>query len=358
GTEQQATLQGTMQNLALAAQNISVFTDTLVQNRAQFEQLLTNTNQLTGDLAPLGPALQTMAQQINHDILPNLAQSLAKVSALLETDMGQVVQQLGSTVATVQSVAEKIDHGDGLLGKLINETEVYDDLRTVSHGLKSYAALIDNMGVVVDTHFESMYRPADDYQYPDSKGYFNFRLYTAEDWFYLFQLAGSERGGVVERTETINQYQDSDQHELTDPEILQAHLEPKQTEKLVLKRNLARYGLQFGKVFNNWCFRFGLFENSFGLAADYYIPFYDEKIRFISTLEAFDFRGQDRLDDRRPHLKWLNRIFILDAIYFTVGADDFVSKHNKNLFVGLGLRFTDDSLKYMFDRLGLGNNAR
>ncbi|HLB94450.1 MAG TPA: hypothetical protein VJJ81_04345, partial [Candidatus Babeliales bacterium] len=152
-------------------------------------------------------------------------------------------------------------------------------------------------------------------------------------------------------------YFNSDNEPLTDAQILAADLTPVTVESLTLKRNTLRYGLQFGKVFHNWSFRFGVFENSFGLATDYYVPFYDERLRWVSTLEAFDFRGQERLDDRRPHLKWLNRLFILDSIYLSFGVDDFASKHNKNLFFGLGIRFTDDSLKYMFDRLGLNGMA-
>lgn len=357
GTEREQNLQAIMQNLDTAASNIACFTGLLANNSDNIEVMLANVNQFTAELAPLGREIRQLSEKLDTQVFPAVQHSLDKISNVLDQDFGKITGELGDTIQSVKSVAEKIDHGDGLLGKMINESEVYEDMKTVAHGLRSYAALIDNMGVVVDTHFESMYRKAEDYDHPDSKGYFNFRLHTSEDWYYLVQLVGSEKGAVTERVETKRKYFNSDNEPLTDAQILAADLTPVTVESLTLKRNTLRYGLQFGKVFHNWSFRFGVFENSFGLATDYYVPFYDERLRWVSTLEAFDFRGQERLDDRRPHLKWLNRLFILDSIYLSFGVDDFASKHNKNLFFGLGIRFTDDSLKYMFDRLGLNGMA-
>ena len=78
-------------------------------------------------------------------------------------------------------------------------------------------------------------------------------------------------------------------------------------------------------------------------------------VRWITSLEAFDFRGRDRLNDERPHFKWINRLFFLRNIYFDFGADDFISKHNANAFMGMGVRFNDDDLKYVASKFSLTN---
>src|SRR5690606_3134635 len=98
-----------------------------------------------------------------------------------------------------------------------------------------------------------------------------------------------------------------------------------------------------------------LFEGAFGLGADYFIPLPTEKLSWITSLEAFDFKGLQRLDfttERRPHLKWLNRVFIFNNLYTTFGFDDFAS-HNASAFVGFGLRFADDDLKYLLSKMNL-----
>ena len=108
-----------------------------------------------------------------------------------------------------------------------------------------------------------------------------------------------------------------------------------------------RFNLQFGKIFSDVAFRIGLFEGFSGLAVDYEVPLAIDNFRWVTTLEGYDFRGRNHyFNDARPHLKWLNRMFIGRNIYIVFGADDFVSKWNKNIFFGAGIRFADDDLKY------------
>ena len=50
--------------------------------------------------------------------------------------------------------------------------------------------------MVFDSHVESMHRPVDDFKYNDAKGYFNIRIHTSESFFYMLQIATSEKGFV------------------------------------------------------------------------------------------------------------------------------------------------------------------
>ena len=76
-----------------------------------------------------------------------------------------------------------------------------------------------------------------------------------------------------------------------------------------------------------------------------------DKVHWITTLEAFDFRGVKRINDSRPHLKWMNRLFFMKHIYTTFGIDDMVSNERVTPFWGGGIRFNDDDLKYVFSLL-------
>ena len=243
----------------------------------------------------------------------------------------------------------------GLIGKLVNEPEVYDDLQVVVQGFKDAATMVDNIGIVVDAHMEAMQRKAEHYRHKDSKGYLDLRLHTNEDTFYLFQVVGSEKGTIY-RNSSRNQFFGEDGRRLDTADIAALpdtfNFPPFRTDNLTITRNTTKYGLQFGKIYKDLALRFGIFENTFGAAVDYEIPFCNDNLRWVTSLEAFDFRGQDRVDDRRPHLKWINRVFFLKNLYFNFGADDFVSKKNASSFVGLGIRFCDDDLKYLISKLG------
>jgi len=67
--------------------------------------------------------------------------------------------------------------------------------------------------------------------------------------------------------------------------------------------------------------------------------------------------GWNRRDDKRPHLKWINRMFFMNNIYFTLGADDFASKRNASVFAGLGVRFGDDNVKYILSSMSGAGGA-
>ena len=103
--------------------------------------------------------------------------------------------------------------------------------------------------------------------------------------------------------------------------------------------------MQFGKLFNYVTVRAGLIEGTGGFALDLFVPF-RERHGVLSTFKMYDFRGKNRLNDERPHLKWINRIFLYNSIYLAFGFDDFVSKNDRSIFLGAGFRFGDDDLKY------------
>ena len=68
-------------------------------------------------------------------------------------------------------------------------------------GLKNYFSKVESLGIVFDSHSETMYSPGENFELRDSKGYFDIRIHPNEDHFYLLQLMGSNKGSI-ERTIT------------------------------------------------------------------------------------------------------------------------------------------------------------
>jgi hypothetical protein len=119
-------------------------------------------------------------------------------------------------------------------------------------------------------------------------------------------------------------------------------------EKIKNLRDKGTFGVQVGKIFGDVALRAGMIDGFTGIGIDVDIPFRTDLFRWITTFELYDLSGRGRIGDRRPHLKWLNKIYVMRHLYVTFGADDFISKQNANGFYGVGLRFGDDDLKYLF----------
>ena len=118
------------------------------------------------------------------------------------------------------------------------------------------------------------------------------------------------------------------------------------------------FGFQFGKRFDRLTARIGMFENSFGMAFDYYLPLKTDKLHWITSIEGFDFKGTNRIDDSRPHIRWINKVFFMKNIYTAFGFGDMFGKKTSAPFWGGGIRFGDDDLKYIMSSLPIGSFAK
>ena len=347
-------------NLSDAAERMASFS-------AVLERSFTRNEDNIDTILSLGNDIRRLAEKLEMDVLPAIQQSVEKVSDVFDRDIGGVASQIGSTVSAIEdasaqarnsfqnlsSIAEKIDSGKGLVGKLINEDETYYDIKVAAQGLRNYFSKVETLEVIFDFHSETMGRMAENYTFEDSKGYFDVRFHPNEDHFYLFQLVTSEKGSI-DRYERHTEFCDEDACPV-DTSTLELSDQVEHTLRKKVEwytRNTFKFGAQFGRIYNNIALRLGLFEGSAGAGVDFDIPFNTNKVRWVTSIEAFDFTGWSRKDDRRPHIKWINKMFVFDTIYMTFGADDFVSKRNANAFFGVGFRFGDDDVKYLFSSLG------
>lgn len=368
GVEGQEQLKGIFNNLNVTAERMASFSDILERSFVRNEENI-------DAFLEVGANVRRLTEKLEADVFPSFQESMEKISDVFDRDFNRVATKLDTAVESfeeaslqardgfrsVGSIAEKIDEGQGLLGKLVNEDETYRDLKVAVQGLKNYVAKTDMLQIVFDAHGESMYRPAENYEWEDTKGYLDIRIHPNEDRFYLIQLASSEKGYITRREQRVTYYDEKG------TEIDTSLLDLKDWEKLFLRYNRKyenfwrgvpfKIGLQMGKIFKNIAVRGGLFENSIGMAVDFEVPFENDAYRWVMSMEIFDFKGWNRDSDRRPHLKWINRIYFMDSLYSVFGADDFISKHNANIFAGFGIRFGDDDIKYLLPSFGSASSV-
>jgi phospholipid/cholesterol/gamma-HCH transport system substrate-binding protein len=373
-------LRGLVEHLSVAAHHIASVSQVLERSFVNNEEHITT-------LLQLGSTINRVVEKLESEVLPGFNTSINSIAAVFDRDFGRIatnVEVVTNTIDgaaseardglhTLGSVATKIDEGQGLVGKLINEDELYRDLKVAADGIRKYITKLDRLQIVIDAHSESMITPAENYFWEDNKGYFEARVFPQEDYFLLLQYMQSEKGFLT-RKEKIKNYsyrpgcftedcQDFEQRtgQYWDP-VYVDELEMGdgfrlldtagvREEKIRFLRDAGRFGIQFGKIFGDFALRAGVIDGFVGGGVDIDVPFRTDMFRWVSTFEIFDINGRNRIEDRRPHLKWLNKMYFMRNLYFTFGADDFISKHNKSLFYGVGFRFGDDDLKYFMSGL-------
>jgi len=361
-------LKQAIQGFAKASESIANFSGVLeralTKNEESVNASLDNLKDITGSLKKGIPSVTDDVHQFTSDlhksVFPNFDSLTTKLAdntlPQFTSDFKNFSNKTGKAMDSIddaaiharegfreaEQVMEKINSGKGLIGKLINEDETYSDLRTTIRNFKDQTSKVQTLDVLVDMHSESMLRDW------NSKGYFEIKLRPAQDYFYNVQIAVDENGSIDREIQYKKRF-DAVGNQLT----AQNDYHP---ERLEIERQTkwkALFGFQFGKRFDRLALRLGLFEGTFGAGADYYVPLNTDKMYWITSFEAFDFKGINRLRDTRPHIKWLNRVFFLRNMYTIFGVDDFFSKGSASPFFGAGFKFGDKDLKYVLPSIPL-----
>lgn len=242
----------------------------------------------------------------------------------------------GELIQSIQNITQKIDQGNGALGKLVNDTTLYNHISQTSEAVHSWIHHINNFRLTADSYIEAMQKSAEHSLFKDTKAFFNVRLHPRVEYFFQFQVIASEKGFI--RRKEIDSIFCAEKSEYR-----------LQEKRETTNRHRLKFGFQFGQIIRDvFALRLGIIESSAGIAFDLKLPFPSKNFQWITTIELFDFHGFNRKHDQRVHIKWLNRLVIFKNIYFAFGVDDFASRDNGSAFFGAGIFFNSDTINHFF----------
>ncbi len=305
----------------------------MVNLRAASAKLSETLNQVDDFVAAANSENGTLGKLIHDDSLHRELQGtlgdLRTVLGRLERGEGTLGKLLTDDAAyaelteglgNLRHISEKIDRGQGTLGKLVNEDSVHSNLNQTLSGITDFVAGANRF------QFELGYKGEYLAELGEAKNTFGLEIRPKQDRFYYVALVDDPRG--VEETETT---------ETTITDGTGTHVV---REEQTVTRDKFKFSAQVGKRFSFLTLRGGIFESSGGVAAD--ADFFSDRLRL--TFEAFDFAR----DEGPPHLKLAARWTLLRNLFVTAGLDDFIDdKGRSDYFVGGGIRFLDDDLKYL-----------
>ena len=294
--------------------------------------------------------------QLKHS-LPQSFQSFSDATKSIAGSIEKMEQSFNSTMDPIKRIATDVNAGNGLVGTLFKDGKMSQEIKATVNSIKEYFSYVDRLGIDLDIHSETMHGRGNDLDFKDSKGYFNFLIRPADDFYYVAGITSSY-AGVIKRYRVDRKWYGQDKHEFA-PAYM--NLDDWQKlwfspvkEKYERDYSAVTFNIQFAKEFGRINCRAGLFESTFGFGLDYDIPLWDD-YKWITSFEIYRFNefmpqtlnGRLVFDIDLPHLKWYNKVYYNDNIYFVFGADDFVSKFNKNFFAGIGMAFEQNDIKYL-----------
>jgi len=279
------------------------------------------------DVRELVANLKGFSQNLSEVFDSENRERLERILANFDSSLEEV---RGAT-RNINLISEKVERGEGTLGKLINEDEALIELQGAIKDIRQVLAPATRLQVGVATHVEVR-------RDNTSQAYANLVFQSRPDLYYLIGFTDVSERLRSTTTETI----------ATDP----ADNEVRIRERIRDDQSL-RFNLQIAKRWNWFGARMGLFESKGGVAADIYLF----KNRFRLSAEAFDFASNDDDDVRRTaHLKVYASALFFNHIFAIIGIDDPTRLDpttgridpQLNPYLGAGISFTDDDLKSLF----------
>ena len=236
------------------------------------------------------------------------------------------IAKLNATLDEVGGVTAKINSGQGNLGKLVHDDKLYDRVIDITGRVEDYVNSTFGMELQVAFQSDLLVNRL------ESRNRFGLRLTPKSgDKFYSIGFVDTPR--FSEKTVTTTTVISG-----SDPPVGTDYItyETERKNRLLLNAQIAR---RFGL----FTLRGGVLESTGGLGVDF------QPHRGVElSAEMFDF-GQNK----GPYLRAFGTIYPffnpalanpLNWLYLSGGADNILTEE-RDYFIGLGLRFTDNDLK-------------
>jgi phospholipid/cholesterol/gamma-HCH transport system substrate-binding protein len=305
----------------------------IAENRSTLGTTVRNFERFSADLADNLPRITEKLDRLLGEVDAVVAENRGNLSDSLQ-NVKQLTSTLQRSVDNLNSITDKIASGEGTIGKLVNSDQAHEELLNALGSVeKGVTTLSDTLGHVqklkLDIGMEGYYLS----ESKDARSAVRLDLMPRGDdssRLYRFELVGDPRGRLFEKTDTVT---------VTQPDGTTGTTT---TTRLTRDQQRNKFSALAGIPFDTrrghlWA---GLIENTGGLQIDYGVV----PNRFWLALDAFDFSRELDLD---PHLRVTARWFPWRGVFFQAGYDDPLVRDFRSPFVGAGIRWSDDDLKYL-----------
>ncbi|MDQ7038861.1 MAG: MlaD family protein [Aquificota bacterium] len=309
------TLPETLASVERLADRISGIAD---ENREDIRRIVANLRDMSEDLPRLVENLNTLSENLAVVVEENREDIRRSVR-----NLAGITERLRESSRRIDRILAKIERGEGTIGKLVHDEELY---RSVTKG----ARLFGEAGEVITNTSLYLGFGGEAYSGGDSKGYVSLRIQPERSTYYLLEIVGDSRGRVY--TEQI----------VGGQEIVKKEFKPEFT--LQIAKNFFLWGERYITL------RAGLKESTGGVGLDF-VP--SPRMRIYT--DVWDVGRKDRPGEEnlKPLLQIGLQLRLRGPFYTRFGGDDLLNDRLRGVFIGAGLEFSEDNLKYLLGGLGL-----
>jgi phospholipid/cholesterol/gamma-HCH transport system substrate-binding protein len=313
------------QNIKDTLQNLADVTDalnkTVRENRGSIRQIIQNVEGITNRGAPEIDRILENVRETTREVRELVA--LNEQNPQQSGEVRQIIQKvnrasdsLENALANINTATERIERGEGTLGRLSKDEHLINEVEGIAEGVGSFVGGLNRVQTIVALR--------NDFQFLAGtvKSFVEIQIQPREDKYYSIEVVNDPRGATsIEQIDVESNRSGEFAH---------------YREIRTVTKNALRFSVQFAQRFGPFVGRFGLKESTGGVGLD--VLLFDDRFELKQDLYGF---GEVVLPRWRIHLgyEFVNRLWLL------AGVDDIFSGTRRDYFVGLQLKFNDRDLK-------------
>jgi phospholipid/cholesterol/gamma-HCH transport system substrate-binding protein len=300
---------GTLREVIGSEQGERSLKDTLNDLR----QTMANVKEFTAMLRTDGGELVTRLNELAYNLNNVVNENRDNLRVTME-NAKEASKSAEMALASLENTARKIERGEGTIGKLVNNDSMYDNINAAAKGLNDYVSRAERLKTIIGFRGE--------YKFPQSQSYATLELKPRPDTYYILEMTNDPFGNYT-RTEYSS-------------------TPPGTTVVNETYSDKFKFSVEFAKRWGNLALRLGIIESTGGIGGDFFA--FDD--RFKLSFDSWNFNSKEK-DNDNVHLKATANFNITKTIFVNAGYDNPLNSKRAAPFVGLGLRFDDEDLKYL-----------
>jgi len=311
----------------------------VAENRANVAATVRNFDSLTATLARELPRISADTQRALDQVAGVIAENRGDVSASM-SNIRELTSHLQTAVDNLNKITGEIASGQGTVGKLVNSDEAYKTAVSTLDSIKSgVESLSGTIGAIqrfkMDLDLQGYLLQKQQGTFSRSHSAFNVLIDPQDSQrLYKVGVAVTPNGTYRTRIDRVTFTNEAGQTSTTTTQ-------DQVTEDKLGWNALLGFRTDPESRWSDIRFWGGLIESKGGVQIEY--PWNVQLHRPVwLSFEAFDF---SRPLNQRAHLRLTAKWQLHPNLYVIGGYDDPLEQHS--LFLGAGIRWKDDNLKYL-----------
>ncbi len=293
------------------------------ENHSAINTTLANVEAISGDLRDRLPRLAQQFEDLGRNLNGVVEENRPELKGLVG-DVRKLAQGFQSTSENIREITEKMNRGEGTIGKLLNDEATVQKINTAVDNVNELLGGLKTMELRLDMGAARWTERG------DSKVALGLDIVPRKDYWYALEVSSTPDGKLKDTTRTVTRI---------DP-VTGLPVDVVENVRTVTTEQTMTLSAQFMKRLGNmFVVHAGLIDGKGGGGAE--LRFMDDRLRFGAL--AYDFSKRD--DKPNARVRVTGSWQFMKGLYVQAGGQDLANKDLRTFFVGGGIRWKDDDLK-------------